>query len=171
MVRGHRNCAGRRAIDDVQTRSGALRRIDGVRCYIYSAEFTSCWRKRKEWPPTLRHCGKRDSVRRSGGTLGGCSRSRWAAAFVAFIIYATFRGLWNAEYQFGHGVVGPNGEPVHPESAYFLSPFYSPLLPFVSGFRLGSRVARAGDFCDVDAGRVSADLLLRSQGVLPRTVW
>jgi hypothetical protein len=48
------------------------------------------------------------------------------AAFVAFIIYATFRGLWNAEYQFGHGT------DVNPESAYFLSPFYSPLLALPS---------------------------------------
>ena len=48
------------------------------------------------------------------------------AAFVAFIIYATFRGLWNAEFEFGHGA---KSNDLHPESAYFLSPFYSPLLP------------------------------------------
>ncbi len=45
-----------------------------------------------------------------------------AAAFVVFIVYATFRGLYNADYQFGHGTS------VLPDSAYFLSPFYSPLL-------------------------------------------
>src|ERR1043165_10236072 len=45
-----------------------------------------------------------------------------AAAFIVFIIYATFRGLINRDFQFGHGTA------VYPESAYFLSPFYSPLL-------------------------------------------
>jgi hypothetical protein len=44
------------------------------------------------------------------------------AAFVVFIIYATFRAFWNAEYQYGHGT------DVLSEHAYFLSPFYSPLL-------------------------------------------
>ena len=37
-----------------------------------------------------------------------------ATAFVAFIIYATFRGLINRDFQFGHGTA------VFPESAYFL---------------------------------------------------
>lgn len=54
------------------------------------------------------------------------------AAFVAFIIYATYRGLANEYFAFGHGVVGSDGQPVHPESAYFLSPFYSPLLALPS---------------------------------------
>jgi hypothetical protein len=49
-----------------------------------------------------------------------------AAAFVVFIIYATFRGLINRDFQFGHGTA------VYPESAYFLSPFYSPLLALPS---------------------------------------
>jgi len=48
------------------------------------------------------------------------------AAFVVFIAYATFRGFWNAEYQYGHGTE------VLPEHAYFLSPFYSPLLALPS---------------------------------------
>src|SRR6478672_969564 len=55
-----------------------------------------------------------------------------ATAFVVFIIYATFRGLINRDFSFGHGVVGPDGVPVIPESAYFLSPFYSPLLALPS---------------------------------------
>jgi hypothetical protein len=48
------------------------------------------------------------------------------AAFIAFIVFATFRGLINRDYQFGHGTA------VLPESAYFLSPFYSPLLAMPS---------------------------------------
>jgi hypothetical protein len=51
-----------------------------------------------------------------------------AAAFVVFIIFATFRGLYNADFEFGHGT------PTYPESAYFLSPFYSPLLPIRAWF-------------------------------------
>jgi hypothetical protein len=47
-------------------------------------------------------------------------------AFVAFIIYATFRGFWNAEYQYGHGTDRLE------DHAYFLSPFYSPLLALPS---------------------------------------
>jgi hypothetical protein len=52
-----------------------------------------------------------------------------ATAFVAFIIYATFRGFWNADFEYGHGAKFNN---LHPESAYFLSPFYSPLLALPS---------------------------------------
>lgn len=45
-----------------------------------------------------------------------------AVSLVTFIVYATFRGFYNADYQYGHGTN------VLPHSAYFLSPFYSPLL-------------------------------------------
>jgi hypothetical protein len=48
------------------------------------------------------------------------------SAFVVFIVYATFRGFWNADYQYGHGT------DVVPEHAFFLSPFYSPLLALPS---------------------------------------
>jgi hypothetical protein len=43
-----------------------------------------------------------------------------AAGLGAFIVYATFRAIYNAEYE-----VGP---PEFPESAHILSPFYSPLI-------------------------------------------
>ncbi len=48
-----------------------------------------------------------------------------AVAFVVFIIYATFRGIYNGDYEYGHGALSNS---LHPDSAYFLSPFYSPLL-------------------------------------------
>src|SRR5688572_18629348 len=41
-----------------------------------------------------------------------------------FVVYATFRAAYNAEYQLGVGTG------VHPQHAYLLSPFYSPLLVF-----------------------------------------
>ena len=41
-----------------------------------------------------------------------------------FVIYSTFRAIYNAEYDFGHGAQVP-GDPEH---AYLLSPFYSPLI-------------------------------------------
>jgi hypothetical protein len=40
----------------------------------------------------------------------------------AFVVYATFRAFYNADYQVGAGI-----EPA-PDNAYLLSPFYSPLL-------------------------------------------
>jgi hypothetical protein len=49
-----------------------------------------------------------------------------AVSLIAFIVYATFRGIHNQHFQFGHGT------DVLPESAYFLSPFYSPLLALPS---------------------------------------
>lgn len=45
-----------------------------------------------------------------------------AAGLGAFIVYATFRALYNAEYHLGHGTS------TLPEHAYLLSPFYSPLI-------------------------------------------
>src|SRR5690348_11050903 len=42
----------------------------------------------------------------------------------AFLIYATFRAIYNADYRFGEGTG------VLPEHAYVLSPFFSPLLVF-----------------------------------------
>ncbi|HVT30570.1 MAG TPA: hypothetical protein VHE81_21350 [Lacipirellulaceae bacterium] len=48
-----------------------------------------------------------------------------AAAFIVFIIYATFRGLYNGDYEYGHRALSNS---LYPDSAYFLSPFYSPLL-------------------------------------------
>jgi hypothetical protein len=53
-------------------------------------------------------------------------------AFVVFVVYATFRGLANRDFEFGHGVLRPEGGPMMPDSAYFLSPFYSPLLALPS---------------------------------------
>ena len=44
----------------------------------------------------------------------------------AFIVYATFRVFYNAEYELGHG----SRTGFLPEHAYVLSPFYSPLLVF-----------------------------------------
>ena len=41
-----------------------------------------------------------------------------------FVVYSTFRAIYNAEYHLGHGT------PVLSEHAYLLSPFYSPLLVF-----------------------------------------
>ena len=41
-----------------------------------------------------------------------------------FVVYSTFRAIYNAEYEFGHGAINP----VDPSHAYLLSPFYSPLL-------------------------------------------
>jgi hypothetical protein len=45
-----------------------------------------------------------------------------ASALIVFIVYATFRAFYNADYELGHGTS------VLPEHAYMLSPFYSPLL-------------------------------------------
>lgn len=42
-----------------------------------------------------------------------------------FIIYATFRAFYNADYELGHGA---QMNPVFPDHAYLLSPFYSPLI-------------------------------------------
>lgn len=52
----------------------------------------------------------------------------WAGPLVTglvlggFVVYSTFRAVYNADYQLGHGTA------VFPEHAYLLSPFYSPLL-------------------------------------------
>jgi len=52
----------------------------------------------------------------------------WAGPLVTalvlggFVVYATFRAVYNAEYQLGVGTG------VQPQHAYLLSPFYSPLL-------------------------------------------
>jgi hypothetical protein len=45
-----------------------------------------------------------------------------AAALGSFVVYATFRALYNADYQLGLGTAN------QPEHAYLLSPFYSPLI-------------------------------------------
>src|SRR4029077_13267320 len=55
-----------------------------------------------------------------------------ATAFVVFIIYATFRWLINRDFGFWRGVMWRECAPVLPQSAYFLSPFYSPLLALPS---------------------------------------
>ena len=65
-----------------------------------------------------------------GGGLGVTQRrDAWwvgplatAAALGTFVVYATFRGIYNAEYQLGRGTS------TLPDHAYLLSPFYSPLL-------------------------------------------
>jgi len=44
-----------------------------------------------------------------------------------FIIYSTFRAFYNADFELGHGA---KVNPILPENAYLLSPFYSPLLAF-----------------------------------------
>ena len=88
----------------------------------------------------------------------------WAGPLVTalvlggFVVYTTFRIFQNAYYQFGHGTE------VLPEHAYLLSPMYSPLLVLPE---LGAGVDFAGDVHPVDAGRLSAHVLLLSQGVLP----
>jgi hypothetical protein len=70
-------------------------------------------------------------VHSAGGTGLGATQRRdawWvgpavtAAALGSFVVYATFRALYNAEYQLGHGTG------TLPEHAYLLSPFYSPLI-------------------------------------------
>jgi hypothetical protein len=45
-----------------------------------------------------------------------------AAGLGAFVVYATFRALYNAEYHLGHGTTTLT------DHAYLLSPFYSPLI-------------------------------------------
>jgi hypothetical protein len=45
----------------------------------------------------------------------------------AFVVYSTFRAFYNADYELGHGATV---NPVQPDHAYLLSPFYSPLLVF-----------------------------------------
>ncbi len=55
-----------------------------------------------------------------------------AVALGTFIIYATIRGLANSSYEYGHGT------DVLPDHAYFLSPFYSPLLRCQAGCPPGS---------------------------------
>lgn len=44
-----------------------------------------------------------------------------------FIVYSTFRAIYNADFEVGHGA---RVNPIHPEHSYLLSPFYSPLLVF-----------------------------------------
>jgi hypothetical protein len=44
-----------------------------------------------------------------------------------FIVYSTFRALYTADFELGHGATV---NPVLPDHAYLLSPFYSPLLVF-----------------------------------------
>ena len=80
-----------------------------------------------------------------------------AVALGSFGVYATFRAVYNAEYQLG---VGTSTQPEH---AYLLSPFYSPLivLPWLAG------VDFAGVSDPVGAGRISRHVLLLPQGVLP----
>src|SRR5688500_17273433 len=48
--------------------------------------------------------------------------SETALALGGFGIYATFRAIYNAEYQVG------TGTSTLPDHAYLLSPFYSPLI-------------------------------------------
>jgi hypothetical protein len=45
-----------------------------------------------------------------------------ATVLGSFVVYATFRALWNAGYHLGHGTEAL------PDHAYLLSPFYSPLI-------------------------------------------
>lgn len=45
-----------------------------------------------------------------------------------FGVYATFRAVYNAEYNFGHGAMSAAVDA--PQHAYLLSPFYAPLLIF-----------------------------------------
>ena len=86
------------------------------------------------------------------------------AAFVAFIIYATFRGLINATFSLGMGLS---------RMALYARRVRTSCRRFIrrcSRCRVGCRVDWPGDLRDVDAGRVSADMLLRTQGVLPGAV-
>lgn len=48
-----------------------------------------------------------------------------ALGLSAFGVYATFRALYATDYEFGHGA---RVNPILPEHAYFLSPFFSPLI-------------------------------------------
>ncbi|HUS38479.1 MAG TPA: hypothetical protein VMX74_03475 [Pirellulales bacterium] len=42
-----------------------------------------------------------------------------------FVVYSTFRAIYNADFEVGHGALV---NPARPDHAYLLSPFYSPLL-------------------------------------------
>jgi hypothetical protein len=72
------------------------------------------------------HVGARDA----GSTLGTTQRTDawWAGPLATalglggFVVYATFRALFNADYQLGLGT------DVLADHAYLLSPFYSPLI-------------------------------------------
>ena len=64
-----------------------------------------------------------------------------------------FADFITAYFQFGHGT------DVLPESAYFL---VAVLFAAAGAAELDADLVGAGDFRDVDAGRVSADVLLRS---------
>ena len=44
-----------------------------------------------------------------------------------FLVYANFRAFYNADFELGHGA---RVNPILPDHAYLLSPFYSPLLVF-----------------------------------------
>jgi hypothetical protein len=66
----------------------------------------------------------------SAAKLGATERrDRWwisplvtGLGFITFIIYATFRAAYNADYQLGMGTK------VLPDHSYLISPFYSPLI-------------------------------------------
>lgn len=46
-------------------------------------------------------------------------------ALAGFVIYATFRGIYAQDYEMGHGA---RVNPIQPDHAYLLSPFFSPLI-------------------------------------------
>jgi hypothetical protein len=55
-----------------------------------------------------------------------------AVGLGAFVVYSTFRAILNADFELGHGAIT---NPILPDHAYLLSPFYSPLLlPFLPGW-------------------------------------
>ena len=88
----------------------------------------------------------------------------WAGPLVTalvlggFVIYTTFRIFQNAYFQFGHGTE---------VAARACVSALADVLAAVGAAGLGAGVDFAGDVHSVDAGRVSADVLLLSQGVLP----
>ena len=110
---------------DVQS----MRRIDARGGTIYSAEFTFCWRKLSvDGHRCCDASGSKDLVRRSGATLVGAAAGDGARLWRIHCLCDVSRA-----YQTRLSVRSRLPKrTVDPESAYFLSPFYSPLLALPS---------------------------------------
>ena len=111
------------------------------------------------------------SHRAGGGRVSGFGaterRDNWwvgplatALGLGAFGIYSTFRAVYNAEYHLGVGTEHMQ------DHAHLLSPFYSPLIILA----LSAGLDFTGLFDLVGTRRVSFDLLLLPQSLLPRVL-
>ena len=104
---------------------------------------------------TLREDGFGETQRRDAWWAGPLVT---ALVLGGFVVYTTFRIFQNAYFHFGHG------------TDVFAGAFVFALADVLAAARaaqVGAGVDFAGDVHSVDAGRISIDLLLLSQGVLP----